>query len=132
MRVSLIATVAIAIYAVVCIALALTGTFRGLEVLGSVTSLLIYLACAVATMELRRRDVRSDGPPFCIPGGPTVPILASLVVLWLLSNAGRAEITALAWVLLVASVLYWLRKRKLGAEGLHLGVVVLAEESVDS
>jgi APA family basic amino acid/polyamine antiporter len=124
--------VAIAIYAVVCIALALTGTFRGLEVLGSVTSLLIYLACAVATMELRRRDVRSDGPPFCIPGGPTVPILASLVVLWLLSNAGRAEITALAWVLLVASVLYWLRKRKLAAEGLHLGVVVLAEESVDS
>jgi APA family basic amino acid/polyamine antiporter len=123
--------VAIAIYCVLCCAFALTGTFRGLEILGSVSSLLIYLACSLATIELRRRDVRTDGAPFVIPGGPTIPILAVLCVLWLLSNAGRGELTAMAWVLVVASALYWLRKRRLVAEGQFIGAVVVAEESVD-
>ncbi|HWZ58975.1 MAG TPA: APC family permease [Gemmatimonadaceae bacterium] len=117
--------VAIAIYCVVCCMLALSGTFRALEILGSVGSLVIYLSCALATLELRRRNVRSDGPPFCIPGGPTVPILAVLVALWLLAQAGRAELTSFAGVLIVASVLYWLRRRRMAPE-------VLAEESVDS
>jgi basic amino acid/polyamine antiporter, APA family len=102
--------VAIALYGVLCCAFALSGTFRALEILGSVSSLVIYLSCAIATIELRRRDVQSDGPPFRIPGGPTVPILATLVTLWLLSNAGRSEIVAMVCVLTVASILYWLRK----------------------
>jgi amino acid transporter len=124
--------VAIAIYSVVCCSLALTGTFRALEILASVSSLVIYLSCTLATMELRRRNVQTDGPPFRIPGGPTVPILASVVVLWLLSNAGHAELWAIAWVLVAASILYWLRKRRLAAEGQRIGVwvPVLAEEGV--
>jgi len=105
--------VSIIIYGALCCAFALTGSFRPLEILGSVASLVIYFACALATLELRRRDYRSDGPPFRIPGGPTVPILAIIVVLWLLSNAGRREILAMASVLIVASLLFWLRKWRL-------------------
>jgi basic amino acid/polyamine antiporter, APA family len=107
--------VAIAIYGTLCCAFSVTGTFLALEILGSITSLTIYLACALATIELRRRDVTSDGPPFRIPGGATVPILASVVVLWLLSNAARREIVAIVAVMIVASILYWVRKWRVAA-----------------
>ena len=41
--------------------------------------------------ELQRRDVRADGRPFAVPGGPAVPLLAAAVIVWLLSNATRRE-----------------------------------------
>lgn len=102
--------VSIATYGALCFGFALTGSFRALEVLGAVTSLVIYLSCALATIQLRRRNVMSDGPPFRIPGGPTVPILATIAMLWLLSNAARREILAVVIVMIVASILYVLRK----------------------
>ena len=58
--------------------------------LSVVAVLLIYLATCLATLRLRYLDVRSDGVPFRIPGGPTVPLLACAVVLWLLSSATGA------------------------------------------
>jgi amino acid transporter len=102
--------VAIAAHAALGCAFALTGSFRALAVLSVVSGLLIYLACCLATLELRRRGVRADGAPFRTPGGPAVPVLACLVVLWLLSSATRAEFIAVAEVLGVASVLYLLRR----------------------
>ena len=101
---------AIAIHAGVTCALAITGTFRALAVLSVVSLLLIYLACCLATLELRRRDIRADGPPFRVPGGPAVPLLASAVIVWLLTGASRAEFAAVAAMLVVASVLYRFRR----------------------
>jgi len=91
--------VAIAIHAAACCAAALSGTFRVLAVLSVVATLLIYLACCLAVLELRRRDVRADGAPFRIPGGAAVPLLACAVVLWPLASATVTEFLAVAGVL---------------------------------
>ena len=103
--------VAITLHAAACCLLALTGTFRSLVVLSVVSTLLVYLACCLPTLRLRARDVRSDGAPFCIPGGPAVPLAAIGVVLWLLMSASHAECLTNGAVVVVASALYLFRRR---------------------
>jgi amino acid transporter len=103
---------AIVAHALVACAFALTGSFRALAVLSVVSTLLVYLACCLAALVLRRRDVRAGGTPFRVPGGPAVPVLACAVVLWLLSNAERAELLAVAGVAAVAALLYGLRRSR--------------------
>ena len=104
--------IAIIAYAAVACAVALSGSFRALAVLSAIGLLLVDLACALAALELRRRDVRSEGVPFRIPGGPVVPILASVVVVWLLTSARAVEFLAAAGVVVLSSALYWLRRRR--------------------
>jgi amino acid transporter len=87
-----------------CAALALTGTFQRLAVLSAVAGLLIYFGCCAAVSQLRRRDVRAEGPPFRVPGGPLVPLLACSVVVWLLASATRAEYLAVAGMIAMASL----------------------------
>jgi basic amino acid/polyamine antiporter, APA family len=107
--------VAIATHAALACAFAFTGTFRALAVLSVVPTLLAFLGCCVATLVLRRRDVRTEGAPFLIPGGPAVPVAATGLVLWLLSSARWAEVVVVAAILAVATVLYALRRgRTLG------------------
>jgi hypothetical protein len=64
----------------------------------------------VSTLLLRRRNVRSDGEPFVIPGGPLVPILACIAVVWLgfetIRNQAEGGITQLyAFIAALAIIL---------------------------
>ena len=101
--------IAIMAYAAAACAVALSGSFRVLAVLSAVGILLVDLACCIAVLELRRRNVRAEGVPFRIAGGPVVPLLACAVVVWLLTSARRVEFLAVAGVLVISSVLYLLR-----------------------
>lgn len=103
--------VAIVIHAIACCAFAITGSFESLLVLATLATLLVYLACCVAAFELRRRNIQTgEGIPFRIPGGAAVPILASAVVVWLISSATRAEFIALGWMLVVSTVVFFAMK----------------------
>jgi len=103
--------IAIAVYACIVAALAVSSSFTPLAVLANVAALTNYLMCVAASYELQRRDVRADGGiPFAVPGGPVVPILAAAVIVWLLSNATRREFGVEALVLAVASLFYFIRK----------------------
>jgi len=102
--------VAIVVYACVVAVLAISSTFTQLAILANVAALTQYLACVGAALELQRRDVRGDGEPFSLPGGPAIPILAAAVIVWLLSNATRKEFSIEGLVLAVATVFYFIRK----------------------
>jgi APA family basic amino acid/polyamine antiporter len=102
--------IAIVTYAALSCAVALSGSFRVLAVLSAVGILGVDLACCLAVLELRRRDVRADGVPFRIAGGPIVPLLACAVVVWLLTSASGVEFLAAAGVLGIAALLYLLRR----------------------
>ncbi|MEO8945256.1 MAG: APC family permease [Gemmatimonadaceae bacterium] len=104
--------IAIVAHATACCAFAITGTFRSLVILSTVATLLIYLACCFSSIELRRRNIHADGPPFRLRGGPTIPLLAAGVVIWMLTSASRVEYTSVAMVLVVATVLYFIRPRR--------------------
>ena len=114
--------VAIVAYAVIAFALSITGTFEQLAVLSNVAVLLMYLLCCAACWFLVQRDIRTDrdGSAFNFPGMQIVPVLAIAVILWILGQASfsessvgadtRAGLRLAAIVLIIASVLYVLRK----------------------
>ena len=79
--------------------------------------MIIYLGSCLALLVLRRRDVRTHGQPFLVPGGPIVPLLACAVLLWLLVQATRDELLAMGLVILTASVLYLARSKRNVARG---------------
>ena len=86
--------IAIIVHAAVAWALASVGSFGVLVLLSNVALLMGYLLCCLAAIELRRRNVQTGGRPFQPPGGPLVPALACVVVLWLLSHATAQEFAA--------------------------------------
>jgi basic amino acid/polyamine antiporter, APA family len=102
--------VAIVVYACAVSALAISSSFTQLAVLANVAALTLYLMCVAASFELQRRDVRAGGIPFAVPFGPSIPIAAALVIVWLLSNATRREFAVEALVLVAASIVYSFRR----------------------
>jgi amino acid transporter len=99
--------IAIITQALICATLAITGSFGGLAVLATVSTLGLYLVCCVAAWILRRRDVRVEGAtPFKVPGGALVPALAVAVILWLLSSATTREFLLVGVLLAGAAILY--------------------------
>ena len=102
--------VAIAVYAMVVAAIAISSSFTQLAILANVAALTLYLMCVAASYELQRRDVRADGIPFSVPAGPFVPLLAAAVIVWLLSNATAREFGVEGLTLAVAAVFYFIRK----------------------
>jgi amino acid transporter len=88
--------VAIATYAIVCAAFALTGTFKLLAIMSSSGTLLLYLICCLGVLRLRARKIAIDGTPFTTPFGPLVPAAACLIIVWMLSTLAFREI----WVTL--------------------------------
>ncbi len=97
---------AIMVYATIVWALASVGSFGVLVLLGNVALLVGYLLCCLAAIELRRRGVQAAGRPFQVPGGPLVPALACVVVLWLLSHATTKEFAVTGGAVVVAALLF--------------------------
>jgi APA family basic amino acid/polyamine antiporter len=102
--------IAIIVHAVIACALSVSSTFQYLAILSNIAALLLYLFCCSAAFELIRRNVASDGKPFSFPGEKVVPFLAVAIVLWILSHATLSEFAVAGVVLVIASVLYALRK----------------------
>jgi len=100
--------VAIIIHAVLCAGFAVTGTFTGLLVIATLATLIVYMICCLATIRLQRMNVRADGAiPFNVPGGPVIPVLATGVVIWLMTASTRQEFIALSIMLAVETLVYF-------------------------
>jgi APA family basic amino acid/polyamine antiporter len=107
--------VAIATQALIVGLLAITSSFGALAVLAVVSTLVLYMLCCIAAGVLRHRDVRADGAePFRLAGGPIIPVLAVLVILWLLSSATRREFLIVAGVLGASSAVFLMVRRARG------------------
>ena len=111
--------IAIIVHAVVAWALASGGSFGVLVLLSNVALLTGYLLCCLAAIELRRRNVQACGRPFQLPGGPLVPALACVVVLWLLSHATAQEFAVTFGAVIVASLLFAWRSLRRQAPGVE-------------
>ncbi|QJR35411.1 APC family permease [Gemmatimonas groenlandica] len=108
--------IAIALQLAVTCTLAITSGFGPLAIIANVAALLVYFACAVAALELRRRNVQSGGIPFRVPGAGVVPILACVVIIGLLTSITLAEWTSILVTAAVASGLYVLSYRHRAAK----------------
>ena len=103
---------AIAIQTVLVALLAVTGSFERLAIIANGSVLLVYAACCLATVELRRRDVRSGGIPFRVPAARVVPWLALAVIVALLATLQAGEWLAVLAVLVAAVPVYLLTRTR--------------------
>ena len=78
--------VAIVLYAGLAWVLALSGSFELLAIISNIAGLSLYFLCAVGVWVLRRKNIRGEGEPFVLPGGPTVPLLTCVLVSWVISQ----------------------------------------------
>jgi len=116
--------VAIMLQAAIALALALSSGFEPLVILANVSVLSVYLACAAAAWQLRRRDIRdADVSIARIPGSVLGPPLAILIIIALLASITKREwMVAGSW--LAGGVALWLISRvpliaRLMATGSH-------------
>src|SRR5262249_26154609 len=98
--------IAIAVHTVIVIALAVSGSFEVLVLIANGTILLVYAACCVAVLVLRRRGVQESGTPFRAPFGGGIPILTLAVIVWLLTSLTFGEWKAIGIVVGVAIIVY--------------------------
>jgi len=104
-------SVAIWTHAGIVALLAGNQTFQALALVSNVGTLLLYLLCCGAALELRRQDVRMADAPFTFPGAWLAPVTGALLVLWILSTATAREFAVTAGVLATATLAYVVRKR---------------------
>ena len=102
--------VAILVQTSLALLLATTNGFEALAIVANVAALLVYLACALAAWQLRRRNVQGGGVPFRLPGGAIAPWLASAVIIVLLSSITMREWMVLLVVMALAGVAYWVAR----------------------
>jgi basic amino acid/polyamine antiporter, APA family len=98
--------VAILVQTLIVIVLDVRGSFESLAIIANGSILLVYAACCVAVMQLRRMDVQSGGTPFRIPFAAAIPVLALAIIACLLATLTADEWKALLVVLGVAIVVY--------------------------
>jgi amino acid transporter len=91
--------IAIAIQTLIVILIATALKFEALAVIANGSILLVYAACCLAVIQLRRRHVEQNGTPFRTPFAATIPVVAFLVIVFLLTS-----LTAEEWKWLLAIV----------------------------
>ncbi len=102
--------IAIAVYASLGFLLAISGGFKQLATIASAAVLLIYLGVVLSSVQLRRREKERSEKTFRIPGGITVPLLATAGIIWLLSNLPKKELTGMAIFMAVFTLIYGITK----------------------
>jgi amino acid transporter len=101
---------AILFYAVFSIALALSGGFVWLAVISTIVRLLVYVLC-ITTLPILHRKLGEYEGQFSLWGGMTIPVLALLLSLWLMSHASLNSWLMTAAFAAGGSLLYWITRR---------------------
>lgn len=102
--------IAVMVFAVAAWALALYGSFAELVMVSAIARLIFCATTCIAVPVLRRKmpDARRT---FKVPGGPIVPVLATVTSLWLLTGVSGKQAVAGSVALLVGAVLYAIFRR---------------------
>jgi len=101
--------VSVIFYAAVICVFALSGTFKPLAVVASGSILIIYAGVSLAVIRLRYRDGEPTKGKFKLRGGPVIPILSCLIILWLLWQLTAKEAIGLIVLIGVSVAFYVIR-----------------------
>ena len=102
--------VAIVMHTATAAALAIKADFNTLTTLASSALLLIYFMSAVRLIVLQRRKIGEDRVVFRLPGGPVIPLAATILVLGLIRALAWHEIVALLVAVAFAGITYVLSR----------------------
>jgi amino acid transporter len=107
--------VAIAVYTIVCAGLAISGSFQLMVVLSSSGVLISYFICSLGVLRLRARGVTHDVQTFVVPGGPLAPVLAAVIIIWMLWSLSKEEKLAALIAVAVLALIYGITSKRNGS-----------------
>lgn len=112
--------VAIVVYASCGFIFASSGSFKQLAIVSSASMLLIYFGVCLSVIKSRisLKEIAGSEPHFKLPGGYLIPILAMLIIIWLLFNLTAKEAIGIALFLLILTLFYFIRARWLKRSGI--------------
>ncbi|MEJ2382940.1 MAG: APC family permease [Xanthomonadales bacterium] len=102
---------AIGFYAGFTILLALSGGFVWLAVVSTVVRLMVYVL-VVATLPVLQRRSAAEETPFHLPGGYSVPLLAAIISVWLMSFAPLESWIGAGGFMALGALIYGLARRR--------------------
>jgi len=104
--------VAILAQSLIALLLAMRNPFEKLAMLANVAALLVYLGCAAASWQLRRKGVKDDTSATLkpLPGSAFAPVLATIVIVALLASVTAEEWLVSAIVTAAGVALYFLAR----------------------
>ena len=102
--------VAIVTVGVLSLLLALSGSFVQLALLSVVARLCTYIGTSVAVLVLRRRHGHREGA-LHLPGGPLIPVAATLLSIGLLASATAWNLLAGAVALVLGAIVFTFRRK---------------------
>ena len=97
-------------YGLMCLAMALSGSFIWLAVMSTLVRLLGYMVCIAALPKLRK-TIESGDNSFSLPGGMLIPALAFALCLWLITKANEDAWLTLVGFFAVGTAFYWYSRR---------------------
>ncbi len=102
---------AILFYAAFSIVLALSGGFVFLAVISTIVRLMVYVMC-IATLPVLHRKLGEYDGQFRLYGGMTVPAIALLISIWLMTHASQQSWLTTGGFMLLGGVLYLATRRR--------------------
>jgi APA family basic amino acid/polyamine antiporter len=102
---------AILFYAAFSIVLALSGGFVLLAVISTIVRLMVYVMC-IATLPVLHRKLGEYEGQFRLYGGMTVPAIALLISIWLMTHASQQSWLTTGGFMVLGGVLYLVTRRK--------------------
>ena len=102
--------ISITLYASLGFLFAIIGGFKELAIISSASTLLIYLAISLATLKLKASKSENLSDAYKVPGGFLIPIISSIVIVWLLSKLSLDKIGVFSAVILILSIIYFALK----------------------
>lgn len=102
---------AIACHIALAFALALSGRFETLLVIGTLAALSVYAIGCAAALRLRAVGMELAGPVTELRVLKPAALVAFAAIAWLMAQSTRAEATALAIFWMIVSLLFLLRRR---------------------
>ena len=97
---------AIISFSVIAFIMAVSGGFRQLIVLATITLLISYAGVALALIKFRLKDSKTYPAKFLLPGGLVIPRLTLIILGWFLFQSKLNELIAVGIFLAVLSVIY--------------------------
>ena len=79
---------------------------KKLAIIANGSVLLVYAACCLAVIQLRRLGIQESGPPFRAPFATVVPVIAFLIIGWILASLSAEEWKSLLVMFGVAVVVF--------------------------
>lgn len=100
---------AVGVFSLLAFIVAVSGGFRQLIVLATLSILFIHAGVALAVIRFRLFPVEKSPGNFTLPGGIAIPVVALVALIWFIFQSKSSEVMGIAVFSVVLTVLYALK-----------------------